>query len=220
MVRREGTGSAPIGAPPVPEGASPAGESPAPVSAGAPGSRPQAGGETPLSRAGRQEPLRREQIPPRGEQVRGPQLEVNPAASSEKQRGSRAAHFAAKAMFAAARTGRESAVGPSGVGGAARVQGSGRNRRGPSARPESRRGDPYKPSAKAGAVQRESEGIVVPVMAATNNATGGKGPWDEGAVSGGTREGMAGKTGPNNPGGREPDDKVRGLQRLMAPLGN
>jgi hypothetical protein len=36
----------------------PAGESPVPVSAGAPGSRPQAQGEIPVSRAGRQEPLR------------------------------------------------------------------------------------------------------------------------------------------------------------------
>ena len=45
----------------------PAGESPVPVSAGAPGSRPQAGGETRPVRAGRQEP------PNRGEQQRGRQ---------------------------------------------------------------------------------------------------------------------------------------------------
>src|SRR5512139_1065713 len=106
----------------------PAGESPAPVSTGAPGSRPQARGETSVSRAGRQEPLRREQ-------ARGPQHQVNPAASSEEQRGSRAAHFTAKATSNAQRSGKESAVGPSGVGGAAREQGSERKRRDPSARP-------------------------------------------------------------------------------------
>jgi group II intron reverse transcriptase/maturase len=52
-------------------------------------------------------------------------------------------------------------------------------------------------------------------MAATNNATGGKGPWGEGAVDGGKREGMAGKTGPNFPRGRKPTDKVRELQRRL-----
>jgi len=52
-------------------------------------------------------------------------------------------------------------------------------------------------------------------MAATNNAVGGKGPCGGRAGGAGSREGMAGKTGPNNPGGREPDDKVRGLQRRL-----
>jgi len=52
-------------------------------------------------------------------------------------------------------------------------------------------------------------------MAATNNATGGKGPWGESAVDGGKREGMAGKTGPNFPGRRKPVDKVRELQRRL-----
>src|SRR2546422_2499771 len=69
--------------------------------------------------------------------------------------------------------------------------------------------------AKSRRVQRESEGIVVPVMVVTNNATGGKGPWGEGAVDGGTREGMAGKTGPNYPDRRKPIDKVRQLQRRL-----
>src|SRR5437773_2042576 len=138
----------------------PAGESPAPVSTGAPGSRPQARGEIPVSRAGRQEPLRRER-------ARGPQHEVNPAASSDLPRGSRAAHFTAKATSAAQRTGEESAADPSGVWGAAREQGLVRKRRGPSARPWSRQGGPYKPTVKSGAVQRESEGAVVPMIAAT-----------------------------------------------------
>ena len=98
-------------------------------------------------------------------------------------------------------------MGPTGVRGAAREQGSVRKRRGPSARPLSRQGGPYKPKVKSGAVQRESEGTVVLRMAATNNAAGGKGPWGGRDGGGGKREGMAGKTGPNNPRGPEPADK-------------
>jgi RNA-directed DNA polymerase len=161
-----------------------------------------------VSRAGRQEPLRREQ-------VRGPQREVNPAASSEKQSGSRADDVPAKAKSVAQRPGVESAGGPTGVRGAAREQGSEWNRRGPSAWPLSRPGGPYKPSAKAGAVQRESEGIVVPAIATTNNVAGGKGPWGGSDGGGGKREGMAGKPGPKNPRGPEPADKVRELRRRL-----
>jgi len=47
--------------------------------------------------------------------------------------------------------------------------------------------------------QRESEGAVVPVMALTNNGAGRKGPCVSHAEQVGTREGMAGKTGPNHP---------------------
>jgi RNA-directed DNA polymerase len=54
-----------------------------------------------------------------------------------------------------------------------------------------------------------------PAMAVTNNAAGGKGPWDGGAVGGGKREGMAGRTGPNYPDRRKPIDKVRQLQRRL-----
>ena len=79
----------------------------------------------------------------------------------------------------------------------------------------SEQGVPYKPSAKAGAAQRESEGIVVPVIAATNNAAGGKGPWGGRVGVGGKREGMAGKPGPNHPRGPAPADKVRELRRRL-----
>src|SRR5437868_12955965 len=93
---------------------SPAGESPVPVSAGAPGSRPQARREIVEAQAGRREPLRREQ-------ARGPQHEVKPAASKDEQSGSRAAHVTAKATPTVRAP--ERAVGPGGVRGAARVQG-------------------------------------------------------------------------------------------------
>ena len=53
------------------------------------------------------------------------------------------------------------------------------------------------------------------MIVATKNATGGKGPCGGHVGVGGKREGMAGKTGPNHPGGRKPDDKVRQLQRRL-----
>ena len=66
--------------------------------------------------------------------------------------------------------------GLGGVGGAARVQGEGRNTRGPSAPPSSRYRDSYKPMTKASRAQRASEGIVIVPSLATNNARGAKGP--------------------------------------------
>lgn len=95
------------------------------------------------------------------------------------------------------------------------MQGDARNTRDPSARPWSGQGGPYKSKTKSAAVQRESEGIVVPAIAATNNAAGGKGPWGDRVVRAGKREGMAAQSGPNNPGGRRPRDKVRQLQRRL-----
>jgi RNA-directed DNA polymerase len=114
-------------------------------------------------------------------------------------------------------------LGSGGVWGAARVSGGVRNTRGPSAQPWSRQGGSYKPKAKSSAVQRESEGIEVPqsveaftrTNAVTNNAAGGKGPCGDRAGVAGKREGMAGETGPNDPGGDEPRDKVRQLQRQL-----
>lgn len=84
-------------------------------------------------------------------------------------------------------------------------------------------GASYKPKAKSAAVQRESEGIVVPhtgarapgTNAVQNNAAGGKGPCGGHVHRAGKHEGMAGATGPNDPGGRPPSDKVRGLQRRL-----
>jgi RNA-directed DNA polymerase len=103
------------------------------------------------------------------------------------------------------------------------VQGEVRNTRGPSAQPSSRQGRRYKAKPKSEPVQRESEGIVVPMTvdsstgtnAVKNNAAGGKGPCSGHADGAGKREGMAGKSGPNDPGGRRPRDKVRQLQRQL-----
>jgi len=114
-------------------------------------------------------------------------------------------------------------MGSGGVRGAARVQGKARNTRGPSVQPVSGQGVSYKPKAKSSTAQRESEGIIVPRLvgspsstnAVKNNAAGGKGPCGGHADEAGKREGMAGKTGPNDPGGRRPRDKVRQLQRTL-----
>ena len=196
---------------------SPAGASPAPVGAGAPGSRPQVRGEILVAQAGRRKPLRREQ-------ERGPQHEVKPAASTETQWGSavdrriaasRAAHVTAKATSDAARSGASRASGPSGVWGAARVQGEVRNTRGPSAPPSSRQSGSHKPKVKASAAQRESEGVVVPSRVAKNNATGGKGPCFGHAREEGKREGMAGESGPNHPDGRKPNVQAREPRREL-----
>jgi hypothetical protein len=162
-------------------GASPAGGSPARVIAGEPGSRSAAAGEIPFVEAGRRKPLRREQ-------VRGPQHEVKPAASSEKQWESRAAHVTAKATSDELVPERSS--GLLGVGGAARVQGGALNTRGPSWPPSSRQGDSYKPMAKASAAKRESEGVIVPLISTTNNVEGGKDLCGGNGEGAGKREGM------------------------------
>ena len=187
----------------------PAGERPVPVGAGAPGSRPQAGEETLQARAGCQEPLR-------WEQPRGPQRDVNAAASSELQRESRAGHVTAKAMSDGPDPERPTDL--PGVWAVARVEGSSRNRRDPSAWPLSGQSAPYKPSAKSATAQRESEGIVVPMRPVQQNAGRGKGPCGGRVGHGGKREGMSGhKIRSNHPVGRWLDFKVRQPQpRLWA----
>jgi len=185
----------------------PAGGGPAQVSTGTPGSRPQTQTERSVVRAGRQEPLWREQ-------ARGPQHEVNPAASSDAQRESRAAHVTAKATSAAHPSG-NGAVGLPGVEGTARAQGSMRNRRDPSAPPWSGQDRTYKPMAKSSGAQRESEGVVVPTMGRQQNLSGGKGPHFGHARANGTGAGMVRSSGPNHPAGIAPSDNVRRLQRAL-----
>ena len=73
----------------------------------------------------------------------------------------------------------------------------------------------YKPTAKASAAQRASEGTVVVKSRATNNARGAKGPCGGHADGVGKREGMAGETGPNDPVDQASSDKVRQLQRQL-----
>ena len=64
-------------------------------------------------------------------------------------------------------------------------------------------------------VQRESDGVVVPVITAQHNAVGGKGPGFGHGGRGGTREGMAGTARSNHLRGREVPAKVRQLQNRL-----
>ena len=56
---------------------------------------------------------------------------------------------------------------------------------------------------------------MVPRIAATKNAAGGKGPCGGSVGGAGKREGMAARSGPNHPDGGKPFDKVRQLQRRL-----
>jgi RNA-directed DNA polymerase len=186
----------------------PAGESPVSVSGDAPSSRATTRSERSVDEAGRRKPVNQRELLS-GERVRGPQHEVKPAASTDLQSEGRAAHFTAKATPMARDIDRDEGLG--GVRGAARVQGSARNTRDPSASPPSRQRVSYKPKAKSSAAQRKSEEPIVPTMIATNNAIGGKGLWG-GRVDGEeTRKGMDAKR-PNFPDGRSPGENVRRLQ--------
>lgn len=76
---------------------------------------------------------------------------------------------------------------------------------------------------KSAGGQRESEGVVVPVIGVQHNAPGGKGPQFGHASGVGRGRGMAGTARSNNPGGRgpvalnrlEPVGAVRELQRKL-----
>ena len=67
---------------------------------------------------------------------------------------------------------------------------------------------------KSSGAQRESDGVVVPLIAGMNPA-GGKGPDFGHAGDGGKRQGMAGTARPNHPGGQTPPDNVRKLQNRL-----
>jgi hypothetical protein len=118
-----------------------------------------------------------------------------------------------------------SLVGPCGVWGVARVQGLVRNRRDPSAWPASGGDRMYKPMVKSSGGQRESEGVVVPVIGVQRNTSGGKGPHFDRAGGEGKRQGMTGTARSNNPGGPQSVDpgqrsrprvgRVRKLQRKL-----
>lgn len=189
----------------------PAGESPAGVIAGEPRSRPAPEAETPTGEAWCRKPLAAKTAG--GEQQRGPQHQVKPAASSEEQSESRAEHVAAKATRSAGKSGYAPSLG--GVEGAARAEGAERNTRDPSAQPTSGKDRPYKPKAKTGGAQRKSEGVVVLTMAARQNAARGKDPCFGVASDGGLGEGMSGGNRSNHPGRQEPDEKVRRLQKKL-----
>lgn len=76
---------------------------------------------------------------------------------------------------------------------------------------------------KVEGAQRESDGVIVPMMGVQHNAPVGKGPDFEHAGRGGKRQGMAGTARSNHPGRREPVDlnrhpPVTGARRLQRKL--
>jgi RNA-directed DNA polymerase len=83
----------------------------------------------------------------------------------------------------------------------------------------------YKPMVKSSGGQRESEGVVVPVIGVQHNAPGGKGPHFDHACEVGKRQGMTGSARSNNPDQpqlvvagerlRPSPVKVRELQRTL-----
>ena len=104
------------------------------------------------------------------------------------------------------------------------MQGTARNRRGPSAWPTSGKDRCDKPMVKRSGGQRESDGVVVPLRAGgQHNPRSGKGPDFGHASEAGTCKGMTGTARSNHPGPdsravghrREPVDNVRRLQRKL-----
>ena len=63
---------------------------------------------------------------------------------------------------------------------------------------------------KSAGVQRESDGVVVPVIGVEHNAPGGKGPDFDHGCGEGKRKGMTGTARSNNPGGSQPAVAVDG----------
>jgi RNA-directed DNA polymerase len=97
----------------------------------------------------------------------------------------------------------------------ARAHSLGWNRRDPSARALSGGDQVYKPMVKSPGGQRESEGVVVPLIGVHDNAPGGKGPHFDHASGEGKRQGMTGAARSNSPG--RPQPAVAGLVPPPAP---
>jgi RNA-directed DNA polymerase len=110
-----------------------------------------------------------------------------------------------------------------GVGSAARIHGEARNTGDPSAQSQVKdtRSEQAEGQARA---ERKSEGIVVPMMTAPQNAVGGKGPW--GGHDDGNRndKGMVATRGAGTPSRRRPNSpdrssSVDNVERLQRRLG-
>jgi RNA-directed DNA polymerase len=140
---------------------------------------------------------------------------VKLAASTKRQRESRAAHITAKAMPSARVTPDDKALRSlPGVWSVAGLEGGIRNWRDPSKQPESGRVGSYKPGAKSSDACRESEGVIVPLIDTQENVSGGKGLCGKRGGKEGKREGMA-EERPNHPAACKCGDKVRELRNRL-----
>ena len=208
MVRPDEVG---LGAGPASRRVELAGESPATVSAGAPCSRLQAGGEIPTPERSVKSPQETGLSPRRGAKPRAQCESVNPAASREtKPKGEKRAEpiMSGRRQQTAPVAGE--AQDASGVWGRARGDSSTRNRRDPPRRPTSGEGGADKPKAKQLRAERESEGLVVPLTAAAKTPPEGRGPGLVTPATEGKCEGMSAETPSNTP-----IDKVRKLRRRL-----
>ena len=204
-----------------------AGASPAAVSAGAPRSRPQPPSESPAAEWGVKSPRTRESTgrASGGEQRRGPNgRESLQSREINNRKGAEAEPIMSRRRqqtallwdepggeAGAARTGE--AQDSAGVWGRARDDSSTGNRRDPPRRPTAGGGGAYKPKAKGRRAERESEGLVVPGMAATITRSEGRGPALVARPNGGKGEGMPERA--NHPGGSQPAVKVQELHEAL-----
>ena len=164
--------------------------------ASAPRSRLRASGGIPPSERS-VESRRRGIGPVKRKQICGPNVSepLQPREIGAERRGGRAGHVAAKATDCAWETG--GAQDALGVGKGARMEGLGRNRRGPLRRLTSGEGGVYKPKVKGHRAGRESEGLIVPKTVATITPPEGRGPALVAPAIGGKCEGMTERS--NNP---------------------
>jgi hypothetical protein len=192
MVRPEGRALNPL---PQGRGVKPscvglAGESPAAVSAEAPRSRSRACGEIDASERDVESPQGAVRLLG-GEQNCGPSMKrtLQPREIDTRKGG----------MAEPLMSRRRQQTAPARFGGVQDVPGVWRrarsdspawNRRDPTRQPTSGKDPSYKPKVKWAGVGRESEGLIVPVKAATRTLSEGRGPALVTLVVGGTCEGM------------------------------
>jgi len=177
-----------------------AGASPVAVSAVAPRSRPQVGGEIPKPERGVKSLTWRPYGLAWGSKSTGPMRMREPLQPRERKarKGEAAEPVMSRRRQQTASRSDGATQDASGVRRGARGHSSTRNWRDPPRLPLEGEGGPYKPMAKGDRAGRKSEGAVVPLMARTKTAPEGRAPALIAPRVAGTCEGMA-ACGPNFP---------------------
>ena len=155
-----------------------AGVSPAAVSAGAPRSRLRVSGEIPPSEWSVESPQGGVCRLGREAKHRAPMLTREPCSlvtyvNRKVGWPSRSCHGEGNRLHPQATGGVQAVLG---VWRGARCDSPTRNRRGPPRQLTSSEGRPYTPKVKWVGAGRDSEGLIVPLMASQDNGVGGKGP--------------------------------------------
>jgi hypothetical protein len=170
-----------------------AGASPAAVSAVAPRSRPQVGGEIPQPERGVESPTWRPYGLAWGSKSAGPMRKREPLQPRDRsnRKGEVAEPVMSRRRQQTASVSDGGTQDISGVRRGARRYSPARNWRDPPRLPHEGEGGSYKPSAKGSRAGRESEGVVVPSMARTTTSPEGRAPTLIAPRVAGTCEGMA-----------------------------